>query len=320
MFRGFILLAVLMACYSGAGHLSPYAALPAFILLCVVWPALWRASMQFRLGNTSWRGLRMRFHGSLKGAYLAVAPLYLPLILMVTTSVLMGVEAASGDPQSREALKAQLFWSFGALGLVALATPWFLAATKRYQHDNFGLAGQRTRMVLSTGRFYFLSLKGVLISIPAGVLSVALFMVGTFLIGSLAGATGPTLRPEFYATLGAVFGVLAYLVYFALVGPYFAARMQNMVWSATRSQAVGFESRLAFTALFWLTLKNWSLVLLTLGLYRPFAAVSTARLRLEAMRIGVDGHIDTWAAAAGDAYRDATGDAAGDFFGIDMGL
>ncbi|PTT88014.1 DUF898 domain-containing protein, partial [Pelomonas sp. HMWF004] len=76
MFRGFLLLLVLMGVYSGAGHFSPTAALVAFLILCIVWPALWRASLQFRLGNTSWRGLRMRFQGSLRDAYLACTPSY----------------------------------------------------------------------------------------------------------------------------------------------------------------------------------------------------------------------------------------------------
>ncbi|MFN3304823.1 MAG: DUF898 family protein, partial [Roseateles sp.] len=60
MFRGFVLLILLMGAYSLAGRLSAVAALVAFLILCAVWPALWRASLQFRLGNTSWRGLRMR--------------------------------------------------------------------------------------------------------------------------------------------------------------------------------------------------------------------------------------------------------------------
>ena len=46
MFRGFILLVLLMAVYSVAGRISPYAAFLAFLVLCAVWPALWRASMQ----------------------------------------------------------------------------------------------------------------------------------------------------------------------------------------------------------------------------------------------------------------------------------
>ena len=62
------------------------------------------------------------------------------------------------------------------------------------------------------------------------------------------------------------------------------------------------------------------LTLLTLGLYRPFAAVNTARLRLEAMRLRVQGELDGWVAEQSLQQPDAAGEAAGDFFGIDMGL
>ncbi len=69
MFRGHVLLLVLMGTYSAAGHFSPMAGLVAFVVMAAIWPALWRAGMQFRLGNTGWRGLRFGFTGTLKGAY-----------------------------------------------------------------------------------------------------------------------------------------------------------------------------------------------------------------------------------------------------------
>src|SRR5205814_1585893 len=79
--------------------------------------------------------------------------------------------------------------------------------------------------------------------------------------------------------------LLAYLLVFSIVMPYGAARMQNLAWSRTRSEALAFRSELRFFALAGLTMKNWLLTALTLGLYRPFAAVVTARLRLEAVQI-----------------------------------
>ena len=59
---------------------------------------------------------------------------------------------------------------------------------------------------------------------------------------------------------------------------------------------------------------------LTLGLYRPFAAVSTARLRLEAVHIDSDEDPADWVALNSAGHADATGDIAGDFFGVDIGL
>ena len=61
-------------------------------------------------------------------------------------------------------------------------------------------------------------------------------------------------------------------------------------------------------------------MILTLGLYWPFAAVATQRLRLEAVEVvtQIDPQtlVDTEQANAGDA----AGDAAGDLFGLDIGL
>jgi uncharacterized membrane protein YjgN (DUF898 family) len=312
MFRGFLLLVLLMAVYSAAGHFSTTAAFIAFLILCAVWPALWRASLQFRLGNTSWRGLRMRFDGTLKGAYLSCAPSYLPAIALVGG-------ATSLDP---EALKAAggftpglAIYSAGALCMTLLA-PWSLTLFKRYQHNGYSLAGQHSRVKLSVAKVYLLSLKtlgvAVLPLLLGGVL-VAVFM------GVAAVLAGPDKR-LLAAVLMSVGIGLMYLLMFAVVMPYGATRMQNLAWNGTRSEALSFRSRLKFRSLFGLTLKNWLLTALTLSLYRPFAAVSTARLRLEAVSIESSQDPADWVAAAHAGHADATGDIAGDFFGIDMGL
>ena len=46
----------------------------------------------------------------------------------------------------------------------------------------------------------------------------------------------------------------------------------------------------------------------------------TARLKLEALTLNVDGPVDSWLAQAQQSQKGVLGDAAGDFFGIDMGL
>jgi len=154
MFRGFLLLVVLMGTYSAAGHFSATAAFIAFLILCAVWPALWRASLQFRLGNTSWRGLRMRFEGSLKEAYLACAPMYLPLIALTAWSRLMAPQA-SGDPATDQAaFEAYGSTSLFVMGIVMLLTPLSFALFKRYQHNGYRIAGQQARLDLSNGRVY----------------------------------------------------------------------------------------------------------------------------------------------------------------------
>ncbi|MFT7722524.1 MAG: DUF898 family protein [Roseateles sp.] len=310
MFRGFLLLIALMGAYSAAGQFSPTAAFVAFLILCAVWPALWRASLQFRLGNTSWRGLRLRFRGSLAGAYRACAPSYLPALALVGSAPLL-------DPQAVRAAggftPAVALYAAGALCLVLFA-PWSLALFKRYQHNGYGIAGQHGRVKLSVAEVYLLALKVV------GMSLLPLVLLGLIMAASAQAARAVGSSREMAVVLVGAGAALGYLVYFAVLMPYGAARLQNLVWNGTRSEALAFRSRLKFRSLFALTLKNWLLTLLTLGLYRPFAAVATARLRLEAVGIDcADDPLD-WVAAAGAGHEDATGDAAGDFFGIDMGL
>lgn len=319
MFRGFVLLVVLMGAYTGAGKVSAGAAFVAFLILCAVWPALWRASLQFRLGNTSWRGLRMRFEGSLKEAYLACAPLYLPLIAFTAWSRLMAPEASGDDAVDQAAMQAFGATSLFVMGIVMLLTPLSFALFKRYQHAGYRIAGQEARIDLSNGRVYLLALKLLGVAL-ASALVVAL-VIGALIVAVIVTSdwrpalNSPLTQAGFFAI-----GMLVYLLVFSVVLPYGAARMQNLAWNGTSSQALAFRSALKFRSLFGLTLKNWLLTALTLGLYRPFAAVSTAKLRLEAVQIDSAEDPADWVAAAGAGHADATGDIAGDFFGIDMGL
>ncbi len=312
MFRGFLLLVAMMGAYSFAGHFSPLAAFIAFLILCAIWPALWRASLQFRLGNTSWRGLRMRFEGSLADAYRACTPSYLPAIALVGAAALVGPDADA--VAARGLTPALVLYLAGAL-CMALLAPWSLALFKRYQHNGYRIAAQHSRVQLPAGQVYLLALKTVGVALLAVAVTVAVMAV-LFFAARAMGANGRA-AGVILTTVGAA---LAYVLVFAAAFPYGATRLQNLAWNGTRSEALSFRSQLEFRKLFGLTLKNWLLTALTLSLYRPFAAVATARLRLEAVTIACEGDAQDWMAAAHAGHADATGDIAGDFFGIDMGL
>ena len=247
MFRGFALLVALMGTYSVAGRFSPLVALLAFVVLCAVWPALWRASMQFRLAHTSWRGLRMSFDGSLKNAYLAVAPLYLPLIVFIGTSLFLPLgdaapatsfnAAAAPDPSSGAV------WLLLALFGVVLALPWFMALSKRYCYVSDEVDG-----------IYKLFMKGGLLALVAVLVAGACLAAIVFALRSFSGPDPDNFK-LWLAPVVAAASLAFYLLWFAIVAPYFATRLQNMVWGGTRSESLVFDSRLRFRALLWLTLK-----------------------------------------------------------------
>lgn len=316
MLRGYLLVLAFSVTYAVGTRLSPMLALAAIGCFVLVWPALWRASLQFRLGNTSWRGLRFSFDGNVGGAYRAMLPVAVPWVAMVGLSVFVPLPEAQGE----EAAPGSGAWATGfllAMLAASLLAPLSLAWIKRYQHGHYTYAGQRGRLEAGTGAFYRLSLKIV------GVMVLTFLAVG-LLVGGSAGivaatAEGPTSKQWIVLAMSA--GILIfYALMFIIALPYARSRLQNLVWGQTRSEALQFHSALCLGPLAGLTLKNLLLMLATLGLYWPFAAVANARMRLQAVSVDVQGDLSQWIATSQGRPGGATGDAAGDFFGFDLGL
>lgn len=307
MFRGYLVVLLMGVAYWAINTVVPAFTVVMLLVFALVWPALWRASLQFRLRHSSWRGVRMAFTGDLKGAYLALVPFFLPALLLA--AFLPG--ASEGEAVSREQAMQE---GLGALAVAIAAMalfPWLFARLKRYQHGGYAFAGEQCELRTRTAGFYGWAARVV------GVVLLLGIVVGGA-VALMAMATGGGLAPV--VTL--VFAIAAvYLLVPLIVVPYATAGLQNLLWAGTRSQRTRFRSDLPFKRLLWITVVNWFLIALTLGLYWPFAQVRTAKVRLEAMAFQVKGDVDTWMARA-EARRHGGvfGDAAGDFVGIDMGL
>ncbi|HSW05027.1 YjgN family protein [Aquabacterium sp.] len=309
MLRGYLLMLLFAGCYAGAGYVSPTAGIVAALLFAALWPALWRASLRFRLANTSWRGLRLRFTGSTADAYRALLPLLLPGALFIALSAAQRGGAEPGAA-SMAASGLLLLSMLALVGLWPLGLAWI----KRYQHGHYRYAGETSTLQTRTSAFYGIWLVMLLVSLVPLGLMILLLAIGGF---ALVASGGKAVWPLVLMTLG---GIGFYLSLFFVSQPYFTAKLQNLVWSSTRSTHLRFESDLRFRALALLTFKNFLLMCVTLGLYRPFAAIHTARLRLEAVQLHASGDIASWASPAAGRFDDASGDAAGDLLGIDIGL
>jgi uncharacterized membrane protein YjgN (DUF898 family) len=312
MFKGFVLVGVLFGLYSVAGNFSPMAGFVALLSVVAIWPALLKSSIQFRQANTSWRGLRFRFHGNLADAYWAAVPLFFPGIVFV------GIAAIAPDVPERVPLPVWLAWLAGGTLLATLAAaPLLLWNLKKYQHNNYGLASLQTHFKAGIGSFYLLFAKALGVVMLAVLACMAAVMGVVLVLGT--GLNFDSIGKDLMlaGSFGAFAGILAV---FVLIKPYVVARMQNLVWTQTGNASMRFVSALRFKSLLWLTLKNWLLVVLTLGLYWPFAAIALARLRLEAVEVKTRFDTETLVSYVKAMQGDTAGDAAGDFFGIDIGL
>lgn len=312
MLRGYLLVGLMLVAYSAAGHFSRVGALVALLIVAVLWPALLRASMQFRLANTSWRGLRFHFSGTLHGAYRAMLPMFIPALL----SALLGL--GLDDPQHPPS------WYLPAFGLTMLATLVVLPLVwwnfKRFQHDHFGLGQWRTRLTAGPGSVYGLGLRLLGLSVACGAAVMIVLGIGGAVVGMMS--RGSHWTQDRMLLQGVIFGGVLVFYFLALIVPvpYAVSRSQNLVWGHTRSEQLWFLSKLPFEAMLKLTIKNWLLMVLTLGLYYPFAAVASYRLRVESITPQLAGDLDQLQAQAASRMSDASGDAAGDLFGIDIGL
>lgn len=323
MFRGYLVMLALGGFYWVVSHFAPTLAWLAFLVFMLLWPALWRASMQFRLRNTSWRGVRLWFGGDLASAYGALLPLFLPGLAFVLL-----LPPVDPDVELPPEVARRMFTVIGVVMVASIALlPWMWARLKRYQHGGYRFAQERTELRAGTGSFYGLFFKliglalmvmlvlGVLLSVVLG-LSAALWP----LLQDLGSGRGP--GGNWVAVMLVLAGAVA-LFYVAMplvLMPFATSRLQNLVWGGTRSRRVAFRSQLRFRSLLKVTVLNTVLLVLTLGLYWPFAKVRVARLRLEAMSLDVTGDVDEWVASAQAEGSGVLGDAAGDFFGMDLGL
>ena len=317
MFKGFVIVAVFFGLYSVASKFSPTAGFVAFLVIAALWPALFKSSMQFRMANTSWRGLRFGFSGSMRDAYAACLPLFVPSVLLLAV-MLMAPELQEAAPaKAPSGLWLSLFAA--AMVFTLVISPWLMWNLKRYQHSHYHLAQETTQFYANARSYYWLCLKVIGVAFFIYLALIAVAVVGVLGVGALS-LSGKMPKGPMGQVLVVAGSVFFSLLAFSAIKPYAIARFQDLVWNGTRSAHLQFASNLRARTIIALSFKNWILMLLTLGLYWPFASIAMARLRLQSVQILTNLTPSAFVAATANAEGQATGDAAGDFFGFDIGL
>jgi uncharacterized membrane protein YjgN (DUF898 family) len=316
MLRGYLLVALMFAAYAGAGYFSPAAGAAAFCIVAALWPALWHSSLRFRLANTGWRGLRFHFTGTRADAYRALAPGIVAAFLVVLAGLFGPAPEAGAAPDAPPPELTLVQWVAVLLPVLMLpAMPALLWLMRRYQQGHLALGAEQTRFQVRLRSFYFVALKALALLMGFG------FVVG-FVAAAVAG--GLAAAGEGFSLAKVLFTLVPVMIVLLLlqvvVLPYFITRLQNLVWNGTRSRSIWFESKLRVRSMMALSLRNWLLIIVTLGLYFPFAAVATARLRLEAVALSSELDPDQLFSQVERAQESAAGDAAADIAGIDLGL
>lgn len=272
-----IALAALIA-FQVSWQVSPIIGIALFLLMAALFPILIKRSLQFKLFNSSYRGLRFGFDGSNSGAYRV------------------------------------FLWLTALASLVGPFWPYAHQQIKKYQHENSRYGQAKFSFWATSGQYYKIYLIAGLIGI------VALIVFGAILSGLFFQAMSLLeggVESRHAVVIPFIFLILFFVIYQMIVGPFIRARLQNLVWNNTKLGEHSFASDVSARKLFFITFTNFILIILTLGLYKPFATIRLLHYRLETMGFVPHGSIEAF--LAGQAQQQsATGEETAEMFDVDI--
>ena len=249
----------------GAWSGSRLAGMLALSLALAVLPLLVYMNLTHRVAHMSWAGRRLRFDGRCQGVYQAM---WAPLASACVVAWLLMAALAWNRPGGWFA------WGMVA-ALWGLAMPTFVWVHFQYRQHHLVLGPIRLLWKARRMAVAMLFFKTL-----AWLTTVAMMVAG---LSALVLAGVLTVRGR-VSTLVLVSGVVVVgLLVLSAVLPYAQARLQNLVWSKTGNRYLRFRSRLSVKSYVALQMRSAVLMVLTLGLYWPWAVVASRRMRMEAL-------------------------------------
>ncbi|OJX05328.1 MAG: hypothetical protein BGO72_14000 [Burkholderiales bacterium 70-64] len=239
--------------------------------------------------------------GLVVGALLAAA---LPLLLMRSLRFRAHNTSWRGlrfafDGQRGGAYRVFLLWPALSAVTLGLLAPLWHQRMKQYQHRHLRFGATGFGFAAGAGGFYRVYLTALVLVLGGALLAI-------LALHFLAGVPPQAL------------GFVPVLVLLA-VRPYLTARLQNLVWNGTRLGEHRFESRVGARRLYLIAVTNLIAIVCTLGLFIPFAAIRSARYRLESVAMLPAGSLDEFVAGQSSEVG-ATGEGAADLFDVDIAL
>ncbi|WP_372571525.1 YjgN family protein [Ruegeria jejuensis] len=261
------------------------AAVVMILGLIALIPYLLVRSLRFNARMSSWSNIRFTFHGSFGSA-----------------------------------LKVYYLYPFLAALSLYTAWPFVTRATQRFLANGHGLGTTRFSFSSAIGPFY----KALVAAIIWGLGSLMLLyaIVGTNLDIPRALQAFDSGSDEVAALIDVG---LIYVVFLVAIVPsalIYHAMVRNTVYNnLTLDKAHSFHSSVSPLKLMWISVSNFFVVILTLGLMMPWAHVRRARYLAAHTTLYPGGSLDDFVdeeTASGNAVGDAYGDLEG--FGIEVAV
>ncbi len=292
----------LFGVYYLAYNFMPELGALVILVVVAVLPYLLRQSHRFKARNTLHRSVAFHFDGTVAAAYQTYLP---PLMVLFAPSVIASLAFSE---------KGGLW--IAALSLIGLlAWPLFHATFRRFLQRNLRYGDAAFGFDATNANFFAVWAKGMGLSLLVGfIFTVAIFIFGA----AFAFIAGSSTKVSALAFIGGVAGVLAAYLAYSCIGSYYTARFQKLVWEHTALGDISFKCKLSSLALLKRQFINTLLIICTLGLYRPFAAINIAKLRLESMTVVGTERLDEFFAAPDKTAGGAVGEGTAELFDMDV--
>lgn len=196
------------------------------------------------------------------------------------------------------AFSAYIGYGMLAMLTAGICVPLWIRETRKYALDNLHYGHGEFSCDVRAKNIYVIVFKAFGMLMAAGVLMGILFSV--------------------HQALGVLGGLIAIFAYLAII-PFTRMSIENHVWNRTSLDENSFSSFMQFKTYFGITLLNWLLILLTLGLYWPWAKVRLVTYRASCTGLAMQGSLDHFMASA-TQHTPALGDEAVEMFDFDIAL
>ena len=263
----YILSLCLLLGVAGAWAGSSLAGMLATSLALAVWPLLMFMSLNQRLAHISWANRRLAFDGLCQAVYRAM---WAPLAGGGALTWLLMAAVILRRPAAWVVWGAVL--ALWVLAMPVFAWTWFQFRQRHVRLGPLSMMWKATRPAVLM----------LFVRTMAWTMLASLFSLGLMAM-VMAGVMVMRGRLSLSIERGLV--AAAALAVCAAVMPYMQARLQNLVWNQTGNRYLRIRSKLSVAAFVQLQCRHALLLLLTAGLYWPWAAMATRRMRTHAVTV-----------------------------------
>ena len=183
---------------------------------------------------------------------------------------------------------AAIYWVLFPIASVLTLGLWPIAQrySQHYTRENSAYGSAYFRLETENSEYYRIYLIALVL-----IVLMYIDLITVALVMGLLGAfpNGPDQLLGHSAQIAA-FSSLVGLYFF--IYPFISARLQNLTWNNTGLEKQRFVSNVHATELAHLIIVNTVLIILTAGLYKPFADIKLARYRLEHLKVLPSGDLN----------------------------